>query len=69
MGEVVCPRAVIDEGRLDELSLLLSNKGSSTGPGCSLKGCIHATGASLSSLASVERIQINDFYFSQENSG
>lgn len=59
VGEVMFPRPVINEGRLDELSLLLPEKSSGTGPGCSLKGCINAMGAGLSSLASAERIQMS----------
>lgn len=69
MREVVFLRPVINERRLDERSLLLSKQGSGTAAGCSFKGCVSAIGASLSSLASVERIKINYFNFSQENSG
>lgn len=58
-------RPVIIEGRTEELNLLLYKKGSGTGPGCSLTECANVTGAILSSLASVERISMKDFYFSQ----
>lgn len=53
------PQPVVHEGRLDELSLVLSEKGDGMGPGCSFKACINAAGARLSSVASVERIWAN----------
>jgi len=63
----VFPRPVINEGRLDELSLLLPEKRSGAGPRCSLKGCINAVRASLSSLASVEGIQMDGLQFQPRN--
>lgn len=61
--EVMFLRPVVDEGETGWLSLQLSKRSSGTGPGCSLKGCVKATRASLSSLESVERIQTNRLQF------